>query len=442
MLSCDTLAIAKTKNIYGENLFAKNSDRPLGEAQPLFYAPAAQYPEGAALQTTNLVIPQAERTYAVLGSRPYWIWGFEMGVNECGVVIGNEAQGSRNAAEAEEGLLGMDLLRLGLERGGTAREALEVITTLLEHFGQNANASPLFDRRYENSFMLADSNEIWLLETAGREWAAKRIDSAQGISNCYAIRDDYDLLSANAAAVAEKNGWKRPGKLDFAESYTLSAPRQSASVPRFRRLQKKIAESGDLHDLSTVKSILRDHFEGELIEPRFGAFNAVFSTICMHANRWDAAQTAASWIVRSGDDGMKLRVCFSLPCVSAYLPVSVTGALPDAMTSGGEFYDPDALWWRMERLAMLVSLDEARCAPRVISALRSFEADAELRAQAVETVGGDLRELTAECCTELMALAERLAEETAACLRKNGGVTGPRAEFVCEYAQRVRMPLI
>ena len=41
----------------------------------------------------------------------------------------------------------MDLLRLGLERGATAREAMEVITALLEEYGQNANASRLYDKR-------------------------------------------------------------------------------------------------------------------------------------------------------------------------------------------------------------------------------------------------------------------------------------------------------
>lgn len=40
-----------------------------------------------------------------------------MGVNECGLIIGNEAEGSRCEGEKEEGLLGMDLLRLALETG-------------------------------------------------------------------------------------------------------------------------------------------------------------------------------------------------------------------------------------------------------------------------------------------------------------------------------------
>jgi secernin len=62
-----------------------------------------------------------------------------MGANEHGVCIGNEAVHSRLAADCDDGtarLLGMDLVRLGLERGATAREALDVMTSLLEEHGQ------------------------------------------------------------------------------------------------------------------------------------------------------------------------------------------------------------------------------------------------------------------------------------------------------------------
>lgn len=134
----------------GQQYYGKNSDRPLGEAQPLVWFPPQDHGDGETVECTYISIPQVPHTYGVLGSRPYWIWGFEMGVNERGVAIGNEAQGSRDeSGETQTGLLGMDLLRLGLERGATAREAVEVITGLLEQYGQRGNASRLFERRYE-----------------------------------------------------------------------------------------------------------------------------------------------------------------------------------------------------------------------------------------------------------------------------------------------------
>ncbi len=43
------------------------------------------------LQLEHVAIPQVEATYATLGASPYWCWGYEEGINEHSVVIGNEA---------------------------------------------------------------------------------------------------------------------------------------------------------------------------------------------------------------------------------------------------------------------------------------------------------------------------------------------------------------
>ena len=138
MHSCDTFALGKDFYHEHKNFFAKNSDRPLGEAQPLCFYPRAEHKAGDVLQCTHLSIPQTNRTYAVMGCRPYWIWGFEMGVNECGLAIGNEAEGSRCEAETEEGMLGMDMLRLALERAATAREGVDVIAQMLTQIATGA----------------------------------------------------------------------------------------------------------------------------------------------------------------------------------------------------------------------------------------------------------------------------------------------------------------
>ena len=52
-------------------------------------------------------------------------------------------------------LLGMDLLRLGLERGSTAREALDVITSLLQLHGQVG-----VDLVSEDEFIFLDCREV------------------------------------------------------------------------------------------------------------------------------------------------------------------------------------------------------------------------------------------------------------------------------------------
>ena len=84
------------------------------------------------MMATWAQVPQVARRYGCVISRPAWIWGAEMGVNECGVAIANEAIFSRSVLRGGAGLLGMDLVRLGLERGDSAESALDVICELLE----------------------------------------------------------------------------------------------------------------------------------------------------------------------------------------------------------------------------------------------------------------------------------------------------------------------
>ena len=122
--SCDTFVARGNATESGHVLFGKNSDRPVGEAQPLVTVPASDHGKEETVQCTYLRIPQAPHTYRVVGSKPCWIWGFESGINEHNVAIGNEAVWSREPEEEQNGLIGMDLVRLALERSRSAYEAL------------------------------------------------------------------------------------------------------------------------------------------------------------------------------------------------------------------------------------------------------------------------------------------------------------------------------
>lgn len=456
MQSCDTFALKGSCYEFGKNLLAKNSDRPLGECQPLVLIPGQDHPVGTTVKCTDLTIPQAARTYTVLGSRPYWIWGFEMGLNEWGLAIGNEAQGSRCKAETETGLLGMDLLRLGLERAKTCREAITVITELLEQYGQNANASPLFDRRYENSFLLVDPTEIWLLETAGRQWAAKQIPDRYAISNCYTIGTEYDLASKDVEIYARDRRWLAPSEpFAFAKAYTMPAVRQSGSVPRWRRLNQLIEAAGEVMTLDQVLRVLRDHFEGELIEPRNGGCYGGFISICMHAMTWDACQTAASLLACWQEGlGWICRWAPAIPCCSAYLPLYFTGKLPESMTCGGEKFSSNSIWWTVERLGEAVSIDEARFGPVVRDALRELELALEQEARQteqqvaslmaqgqLEQANALLNALMGSAADRLMTLANTLFADIHAEVEADGGLYGIRKEFLEDYCRRVELPL-
>ena len=139
--SCDTIVVLAPHTRAGATILAKNSDRAPYECQPLAQVPHRVHRESATVQSQYLEIPQVAETAAVIGSRPFWLWGFEHGLNEYGVAIGNEAVLTRETLPAT-GLLGMDLVRLGLERSKTAREATEVVGTLIERYGQGGASRP------------------------------------------------------------------------------------------------------------------------------------------------------------------------------------------------------------------------------------------------------------------------------------------------------------
>src|SRR5205085_6486475 len=100
---------------------------------------------------------------------------------------------------APPALIGMDLVRLGLERGRTADDALDVMTTLLERHGQGGAAEAPGHEPYWSSFLVADPHAAWVLETSGRTWAARRVEDAAAISNRITIRTDWARASSDVS---------------------------------------------------------------------------------------------------------------------------------------------------------------------------------------------------------------------------------------------------
>ena len=78
----------------------------------------------------------------------------------------------------------MNLVSLGLERGRTAREALEAMTPLIEKYGQWGSGIAGYtdsDGSFDNSYIIGDGTEAWILEAAGHQWVAKRV--TKGVAN-------------------------------------------------------------------------------------------------------------------------------------------------------------------------------------------------------------------------------------------------------------------
>jgi dipeptidase len=173
---CDTFVATPDFTSNGKMLFGKNSDREPNEAQSIVRYPASR-PKEKRLKVTHIEIPQSNETFEIILSKPFQMWGAEMGANEHGLTIGNEAIFSKiKFAKLNKGLTGMDMLRLALERTKSAETALELITSLVEEYGQDACAG-YEDKNfyYFSSYIIADAKDAWLLETAGEQWAAKKL---------------------------------------------------------------------------------------------------------------------------------------------------------------------------------------------------------------------------------------------------------------------------
>ncbi|XP_042602757.1 secernin-2 [Cyprinus carpio] len=221
--SCDCFVSLPPGSKEDHVIFGKNSDRPRDEVQEVVYYPSSSHAPGSTVQCTYISIPQAEHTHAVVLSRPAWLWGAEMGANEHGVCVGNEAVWTKEPVDPEEALLGMDLVRLGLERGDSAWAALNVITGLLEQHGQGGacrEAPEPFS--YHNTFLLVDRQEAWVLETAGKLWAAQKVtEGVKNISNQLTIGTEICAEHPELRAVAQAQGWWS-GEGDFSFSAVFS----------------------------------------------------------------------------------------------------------------------------------------------------------------------------------------------------------------------------
>ena len=138
------------------------------------------HPAGTKVKCTYIEIPQVPATFDVILCKPAWMWGAEMGVNLHGVVIGNEAVFTKGYPPENLRLPEWICCDWPWNVHKTAQSALDCITSLLAEFGQGGNCGFSHPFYYNNSFLIADRDETWVLETIGREWAARRFETFDG----------------------------------------------------------------------------------------------------------------------------------------------------------------------------------------------------------------------------------------------------------------------
>ncbi len=285
---CDCL-VALNVATGGATLFAKNSDRPPSEAHDVIWSPPRR--DADPIDVTHIAIaPFPSDTLGCLLSRPRWCWGAEHGVNEAGVAIGNEAiYTTLDPRPFPDALIGMDLVRLGLERSLTARAAVEVITGLLERYGQGGSGhDPAGGKAkpYWSSFLIADPEEAWVLETSGVAWMAAHVDDVRAISNRTTIP-------------------------------TFDARYRHPNQPVERLVDPRLAASNEVLSFDPVIiDDLFDHLRSHesCAEPGW--------SVCMHVD--GVEETTASMVAELPADGPPVaHVLVGSPCLNEYVRVEI-----------------------------------------------------------------------------------------------------------------------
>ncbi len=231
-----------------------------------------------------------------------------MGVNEKGVSVGNEAIFSAPKSK-DKSLLGMDLLRLGLESGNDARSTATTIIDYLEKYGQGGSNDSQTEEYYNNLFLISDLDSAFELTVVGKEYALKSVKSYDSISNKFpypgAGQEEKPLVSNN-----------------FSCNENILFTKLGYGSERSKYTSLWLRDRAKSVSVEDIFQLLRHH-NGEWTHPRHGSNR----DICMHAGPLSRRfQTANSMVVEKSEIGSIVWSTFSSnPCISLYKPILFSG---------------------------------------------------------------------------------------------------------------------
>lgn len=289
--ACSNLIVGKKASVDGSVMVSYNAD-DYGMFGHLCHYPAGTHPKGTMRQIYDWdsgvyhgEIEEAPVTYNVIGN-----------INEFQLSIGETTYGGREEMVDSTGILDYgSLIYVTLQRAKTAREAISVMTSLVEKYGYNSEGE---------TFSICDPNEAWIMEMQGTGagskgvvWVAMRIpDDAicahanQSRIGKFNMKDKKNVLySKNVISYARKMGWFNGKDSDFSWKNTYAFPDFSgrrfcdARVWSFfnhyaddfdRYLPWALGKDKDAEDMplwivpnrklsvADVENGMRDHYEG------------------------------------------------------------------------------------------------------------------------------------------------------------------------------------
>lgn len=218
--ACTNFLVGKKASADGSTFITYNADS-YGMFGRLVYYPAAQHAPGTMRQIydgdTNEhhgQIAEAPVTYSVMGN-----------INEHQVAITETTFGGREELVDTAGIIDyVSLMAIALQRSKTAREAIAVMTSLVQEYGYASSGE---------SFSIADPNEVWILEMIGKGsgrrgtvWVAVRIPddciavhANQSRIHKFDLKDKRNVLySKDVISFARERGYFNGKDADFSFS--------------------------------------------------------------------------------------------------------------------------------------------------------------------------------------------------------------------------------
>jgi secernin len=332
----DAVVALGQAGVDGQAIFGQNSDRPRGFGQGLHRTHRHDYAAGEKVQLKYVDLPQARRVYEVLGSQPAGLWGYDFGINENEVAAGWVTLPARFSCQ-RPGLQATELIRLVLERSRTARQGVDLLTDMVERFGQGGWETGSEKSEWDNAFLIADPTEAYAVETAGNHWAYQEIREIRVLSGVRVIRQDWDRVSRQLAAYAIGNRlWPGDGsKLDFAEVVGQDGLTRSGSLRRWARATQRMQQQNGHLDTAFIRRLLGDHPQGADAKDRADHS----ASLCEHGRTSGDEVTTASIVAPLSSSPARLPMawcCFGRPCTSIYFPVFLDGELPEAFQHGSQ----------------------------------------------------------------------------------------------------------
>lgn len=423
--ACTNVLVTKGASADGSVMITYTADQA-GLFASLDLFPAADYAADAVVEISGKgSIPQVQHTFHVIGSIGQGC------INEHQLAMAETTFGGREELENPDGFFKYEqLMTLGLQRAKTAREAIDIMTKLVDEYGY-ADVG--------ESISIADTNEAWVLEIIGTGkggksaiWVALKVPDGQISAHAnqarigeFPLNDPANCIySPNVISFAVEKGWHDPnaGKpFDFAEIYdppTVKSKRVCATRvwSVFRRAAPSQHFSADYHrgapdakkypwaitpdrklSVADVMGLMRDHYEGTDFDMTQGIDAGAYGL----PRRWrplyfknpdneaeefswerpiSTQQTAFSFVTQSrswlpdaiggilwfGFDDSYLTCYFPLYCSTDKLPKSCIGG-------SSAVFSPDKIWWLFNNVSNYANLMYSAMQPEITAVQKELE---------------------------------------------------------------------